>query len=109
MKFMVWKHFKSPAGEKIKTTVSKGKVMVIYVWDIQKIIPGDFTPHGVMMSIVAYQVSLQCTKEVIFTQGVLQLNHEVRLTPLPASNTPPPQRQYILQTDKTPQGLAISI
>jgi hypothetical protein len=64
MKFMVRKHFTSPAKEKIKTTVSRGKVMAISVWDIQKIL-GDFTLDGVMMSIVAYQVSLQCTKEVI--------------------------------------------
>jgi hypothetical protein len=56
MKFLVWKHFTSPTKEKIKTTVSKGKVMAISVWDIQKIILGDFTPYGVMMSTVAYQV-----------------------------------------------------
>ena len=65
MKFMVWKHFISPVKEKIKTTVSKGHAMAISVWDIQKIILGDFTSHGVMIGIVAYQVSLQSTKEVI--------------------------------------------
>ena len=52
----------------------------------------------VMMSIVAYQVSLQCTKEVMWhlwpgllTQGVLQLHHEVRLTP-----TLPPTPRYAM-------------
>lgn len=65
MKSLVCKHFTPPAKEKFKTTVSKRKVMAISVWDIQKIILGDFTPHGVMMSIVVYQVSLQCIKEVI--------------------------------------------
>jgi hypothetical protein len=65
MKFMVWKHFTSPAKEKFKTTVSKGKETAISVCDTQKIILGDFTLYGVMMNIVAYQVSLQCTKEVM--------------------------------------------
>jgi hypothetical protein len=65
MKSMVWKHFTSPAKEKFMTSVSKGKVMAIAVKDIQKTILGDFTPNGVMMSKVVYQVSLQCIKEVI--------------------------------------------
>jgi len=38
-----WKHFTSPAKEKIKTTVTNRKAMAISVWDIQKIILGDFT------------------------------------------------------------------
>jgi len=45
--------------------VNKGKAMATSVLDIQKTILGDFTPHGVIMSIVAYHVSLQCTKEVM--------------------------------------------
>jgi hypothetical protein len=47
------------------TSVSKGKVMAIAVKDIQKTVLGDFMPNGVMMSIVAYQVPVQCIKEVI--------------------------------------------
>lgn len=62
---LVCKHFTLPAKKKFKTTVSKGKVMAISVWDIQKIILGDFTLHGVMMSIAVYQVPLQCIKQVI--------------------------------------------
>jgi len=67
IKYLQWcRKVSSPLHEmQCQCNVSKRKVMATSVSDIQKIILGDFTSHGVMMSIVAYQVSLQCTKEVI--------------------------------------------